>query len=106
MLTAKKTDSEARGTREFEPATSASWRRVEGASCAATVRQAKASAVHDQAAVDAEGLTRHVLRAWRHQESYHAGDVLRALHAPQGDLVDAPAGELLGRLLEQRRLLP
>jgi hypothetical protein len=47
--------------------------------------------VHHQAAVNAEGLTHHVLRARRHEESNHVGDVLRAFHAPQGDLGEAPA---------------
>src|SRR5262249_31620421 len=47
----------------------------------------RASAVHNQSAVDAESLTRHVVRARRHEEPDHVGDVLRALHSPQGDLV-------------------
>src|SRR5437867_3828963 len=53
-------------------------------------RPAQTSAVHDQPAIDAEGLASHVVRARRHEEPDHVGDVLRSLHAPQGDLVKAP----------------
>src|SRR5215813_1008529 len=66
----------------------------------------QASAVHDEPAVDAESLTRHVRRTRRHKEPDHIRNVLGALHAPQRDLANASAGELFRRLLEQRCLFP
>src|SRR6516225_2370913 len=66
---------------------------------------ASVSTVHDKAAVDAKGLTRHVIRPWRHEEPYHVGDVLRALHASQRDPARLPSRELLWRLIEERPLL-
>jgi len=56
----------------------------------------RVSAMHDKAAVDAEGLTCHVIRARRYEKPDHVGDVLRPLHAPQGDSPRLPSGELLG----------
>src|SRR5215472_11397480 len=63
------------------------------------------SIVHDQPAVDAESLTGHILRARRHEEPDHIGDVLWPLHTPQGNPAYLPAGELFWRLIEQGPLL-
>src|SRR5262245_13419416 len=56
-----------------------------------------ALAVHDEAAVDADGLAGHVVRARRDQERDHIGDVFRALHAAERHLGATLGGELLGR---------
>src|SRR5215831_11806859 len=69
------------------------------------VRATNSSAVHDQPAIDAEGLTRHVFRARRYEEPDQMGDVLRTLHASQRHLANALSRKLFGRLLEQRSLL-
>src|SRR5438105_14287047 len=53
--------------------------------------------VHDEAAVDAQRLSRHVARLARDEKADHVGDVLRALHAPEWDGARALAGELVRR---------
>src|SRR5204863_1043275 len=64
------------------------------------------SAVHDEAAIDAERLARHVPGAVGGEEPDDGGHVLGALHASQRDLRGAAARERLGRRTHQGRLLP
>src|SRR3989442_11576906 len=61
--------------------------------------------VHDEAAVDAQRLPRHVARLARHEKADHARDVLGTLHPPEWDLRGALARELLGREPHQLALL-
>src|SRR5437660_11900588 len=55
----------------------------------------RVSAVHDEAAVDAERLPRHVAGAIGGEKSDDGGDVLGPLHAPERHRLGAPARELL-----------
>src|SRR5438552_18028575 len=64
-----------------------------------------ASAVHDQAAVHAQGLAGHVARAVGGEETDDGGDVLGALHASQRHLRRAAPRELLGRDAHHRALV-
>src|SRR4030065_11978 len=51
--------------------------------------------VHHEAAVDAEGLAGHVVRPRPGEEGDYVRHVFRLLHAPEGYLGRALAGELL-----------
>src|SRR5439155_21982616 len=56
-----------------------------------------AASLHDQAAVDAERLARHVPGAAAGEEGDHVGHVLRALHPSERHLRGALPRELRGR---------
>src|SRR5262245_49794164 len=56
----------------------------------------RARSVHDEAAVDAERLARHVAGLRRGQEPDDVRDVLRCLHASERHGVQAGLGEIIG----------
>src|SRR5919201_4485035 len=70
-----------------------------------TSASSRGSAVHDEAAVHAEGLTGHVARAIRGEEADDGGDVFGSLHAAERHRLLTLPRELLGRHAEQRALL-
>ena len=60
---------------------------------------ARLLAVHDEAAVDAQRLARHVAGARRGEEADDGGDVFGAFHPPQRHRLLTLAGELFRRLV-------
>src|SRR5439155_222600 len=69
------------------------------------IPRARASAVHDEAAVDAERLPRHVAGAIGGEKSDDGGDVLGPLHAPERHRLGAPTRELLRGDAHHRALI-
>src|SRR5438876_5796062 len=70
-----------------------------------TLRGPPSRLMHEEAAVDAQGLSRHVARLARDEKADHVGDVLGALHPPERHRAGALAGELFRRHPHQLALI-